>query len=136
MDFLDSWIWLEYLLDGDSSADAEAVIREAATEGGLIAPTVVAEVRYRIQSVERRERAAEAVDILMQSTEIESMPLIDEIASHAADLRYKYYERGTCELSYADAIHVATASLHDDCGTLYTGDPDFVDVEEVETIVL
>lgn len=136
MYFLDSWVWLEHLFDGEAASAAEDVIRRARTEGGLIAPTVVAEVRYRVQSVEGRDAADDAVRILTGAEEIESMPLIDDVASYAADLRCQYYDAGTCELSYADAIHVATASLHDECETLYTGDPDFADVEEIETIVL
>lgn len=133
---LDSWVWLEHRFDGEAAEAAEDVIRRAKTEGGFIAPTVVAEVRYRVQSLEGRDAADDAVRFLTGADEIERMPLVDEIASYAADLRCQYYDAGTCELSYADAIHVATASLHDECEALYTGDPDFADVEEVETIVL
>lgn len=38
------------------------------------------------------------------------------------------------ELSYADAIHVATATLLD-CDELHTGDSDFETVEEVPAVV-
>ncbi|WP_254864211.1 type II toxin-antitoxin system VapC family toxin [Halovivax gelatinilyticus] len=134
--FLDSWVWLEYLFDGEASESAERVIQRAITEGGLIAPTVVAEVRYRVRTVDGKESADDAVRALTTADEIRSMPIVDEIAARAADLRYRYYERGTCELSYADAIHVATASAHGDCEALYTGDPDFASVDEVETVVL
>ncbi|ELZ10805.1 hypothetical protein C479_08338 [Halovivax asiaticus JCM 14624] len=137
MYFVDSWVWLEYLLDGKAADAAEAVIRDATTEaGGLIAPTVVAEVRYRIRCVDGDDGADEAVRILTSADEIQSMPLIDEVASEAADIRFQYYERGSCELSYADAIHVATATLHDDCERLYSGDPDFAEIDEIETIIL
>jgi predicted nucleic acid-binding protein len=64
------------------------------------------------------------------------MPVIDEIAAYAAELRFKYYDPGERELSYADAIHLATAAIHDDCDTLYSGDPDFAGLDEIETVIL
>jgi AbrB family looped-hinge helix DNA binding protein len=67
---------------------------------------------------------------------IESMPLVDEIAEYAADLRAEYYDPGERELSYADAIHLATAVVHDDCDVLYSGDPDFEGIDAIETVVL
>lgn len=136
--FLDSWVWLEFVFSGDKEDEAESLIERANTaeEGGLIAPTIIAEVSYRIRVVEDRETAKETVRAIRDFQYIESMPLIDDIAEYAAELRFKYYEPGERELSYADAIHVATAVVHDDCGVLYSGDPDFADLDEIETIVL
>ena len=37
---------------------------------------------------------------------------------------------------YADAVHLATAVVHDDCGVLCTGDPNLKEVDEIETVVL
>lgn len=138
MIFLDSWVWLEFVFSGDSEDEAESLIERANTadEGGLIAPTVIAEVSYRVRAVEDRDTAREAVRAIREFQYIESMPLIDDIAEFAAELRSKYYEPGERELSYADAIHLATAVVHDDCGVLYSGDPDFADLDEIETIIL
>jgi predicted nucleic acid-binding protein len=86
--------------------------------------------------VEDEETAEEAIRAIHDFEHIESLPLIDEIAEYAAELRCKYYRRGERELSYADAIHLATASVHDECHALYSGDPDFEGVEEIETVVL
>ena len=137
MIFLDSWVWLEFLFDGEGAAEAEAIIQRAddPDEGGLIAPTVVTEVSYRVRSVEDDETAEEAIRAIHDFEHIESLPLIDEIAEYAAELRFKYYRRGERELSYADAIHLATAAVHDECHTLYSGDPDFEGIEEIETVV-
>lgn len=136
--FLDSWVWLEYVFSGDSAGKAESVIERANSPkvGGVIAPTVLAEVAYRVRVVEDEETAEEAVRAICDFEHIDSLPVIDEIAEYAAELRFKYYEPGERELSYADAIHVATAAVHDDCDTLYSGDPDFEGLEEVETVVL
>jgi len=136
--FLDSWVWLEYIFSGDKDEKAESLIERAndPEEGGLIAPTILAEVSYRVRVVEDEETAEEAIRAMRDFEYVESVPLIDEIAEYAAELRFKYYEPGERELSYADAIHLATAVVHDDCTVLYSGDPDFADIEEIETTIL
>lgn len=138
MIFLDSWVWLEYIFSGDKDEKAESLIERAndPEEGGLIAPTILAEVSYRVRVVEDEETAEEAIRAMRDFEYVESVPLIDEIAEYAAELRFKYYEPGERELSYADAIHLATAVVHDDCTVLYSGDPDFADIEEIETTIL
>jgi len=136
--FLDSWVWLEFLFSGDKATEAESVIERANTadESGLIAPTVIAEVSYRLRTVEDESTATEAISAIREYDHIDCMPLIDDIAEYAAELRFKYYQRGECELSYADAIHLAMATVHDDCHTLYSGDPDFTAMDEIETVIL
>lgn len=138
MIFIDSWVWLEYLFGGPAADHAGGLIQEADTvsEGGLIAPTVIAEVSYRVHVVENAETADEAVRAIRTFDHIESLPLVDELAQYAAKLRVKYYRRDERDLSYADAIHLAVASVHEDCHTLYTGDPDFEAVDEIETVVI
>jgi predicted nucleic acid-binding protein len=136
--FLDSWIWLEYVFSGDRDDLAESAIERANSPdcGGIIAPTVLAEVSYRVRVVEDDESAREAVRAIRDYEHIESVPLVDEIAEYGAEIRFKYYEPGKRGLSYADAIHLASAVAHDDCDTLYSGDPDFADIDEIETVVL
>jgi predicted nucleic acid-binding protein len=131
-------VWLEFIFSGEKEDEAESLIERANTsaEGGLMAPTVIAEVSYRVRAVEDRETAEETVRAIRDFQHIESMPLIDDIVAYASELRFEYDEPGERELSYADVIHVPTAVLHDDCGVLYTGDPDFATVEEIETIVV
>lgn len=138
MIFLDSWVWLEFIFSGDKADEAESLIERANTpeEGGLISPTIIAEVSYRTHVVEDTEAAQKAVRAIREFQHIDSMPVIDEIAAHAAELRFKYYEPGERELSYADAIHLATAVIHDDCDTLYSGDPDFANLDEIDTVIL
>lgn len=138
MIFLDSWIWLEYLFSGQHEARAAELIQQAngADEGGLITPTVIVEVSYRLHVVEDAETADEAVRAIRAFEHIESLPLVDELAAYAAKLRVKYYHRGERDLSYADAIHLAAASVHEDCHTLFSGDPDLRDVDEIDTVVL
>ena len=91
--------------------------------------------RVRIRQLDETT-AEEAVRAIHDFEGIESMPLVDEIAAYAADLRAEYYAPGERELSYADAIHLATAVVHDDCDVLYSGDPDFEEIDAIETVVL
>ena len=138
MIFLDSWVWLEFLFSGEKADKAESLIERANTadEGGLIAPTVIAEVSYRIRTVEDESTATEAISAIRDYDHIDCLPLIDDIAEYAAELRFKYCSRAERELSYADAIHLAMATVHDDCHTLYSGDSDFTAVDEIETVIL
>ncbi|MFB6180857.1 MAG: type II toxin-antitoxin system VapC family toxin [Candidatus Nanohalobium sp.] len=66
---------------------------------------------------------------------LEMIPVAEEIAVYAADLRHKYCDRNRNPISYADTVHVATAAMTG-CDTLYTGDPDFEAVEELETEII
>lgn len=136
--FLDSWVWLEYIFSGDKAAEAETIIQRANSSdtGGLIAPTVIAEVSYRVRVVEDEATAEETVRAIRDYDHIESVPLIDEIGDFAAELRFKYYDRRDRALSYADAIHLATAIVYDECDALYSGDSDFEGLDEIETVVL
>ncbi|ERH02583.1 MAG: putative nucleic acid-binding protein, contains PIN domain protein [Halonotius sp. J07HN6] len=138
MIFLDSWVWLEYVFGGEQAAAAADAIQRANTAdtGGLISPTVIAEASYRVRRVEDEATAEETVRVIHDFKHIESMPLVDEIAEYAAALRAEYYDPGERELSYADAIHLATAVVHDDCDVLYSGDPDFEGIDAIETVVL
>jgi len=94
--FLDSWVWVEYLFSGDKDAAAAAAIdrANAPDEGGLITPTILAEVSYRIRVVEDETTAEETVRAMRAYEYIDSVPLIDAIDEYAAALRFKYYAPG------------------------------------------
>lgn len=138
MIFLDSWVWLEYVFEGDAWRDAEAAIERANSPGtgGIVAATVVSEVSYRIRRARDADAASEAIEAIRSMDHVEVLPVTDEIAEFGAELRDTYSQRRELELSYADAIHVAMAASVTECETLYSGDPDFEAVDEVETVVL
>jgi predicted nucleic acid-binding protein len=87
--FLDSWVWLAYLVSGDTDEAAEAATERANTpaEGGLIAPTVLTDVSYRVRVVADEATATETVRAMREYEYIDSAPLIDEVADDAAALR-------------------------------------------------
>ena len=89
MIFLDSWVWLAYLVSGDTDEAAEAAIERANTpaEGGLIAPTVFTDVSYRVRIVADEATATETVRAMREYEHIDSAPLIDEVADEAVTLR-------------------------------------------------
>lgn len=138
MIFLDSWVWLEYVFEGTRWTDAEEAIEMANTssEGGILAATVISEVSYRIRREKDEGTAAEAIRAIREFEHIEILPVTDQIAEYGAILRDRYYDGGEIELSYADAIHLAMAASVSECERLYSGDPDFEDIDEIETIIL
>ena len=135
MIFPDSWVWLEVFFQGNNAAAAMDVIRKIDDEGGIIAPTVLLEVNYRARREEGVERARRLTRTIQRIERLSVEPLDAEIALHAAELRDKYYQRRSLELSYADAIHIATAAATG-CDRLYSGDPDFKNVTEVSTVTV
>ena len=135
MIFLDSWVWLEFFQEDEKAKEAEKAIEEMQEEGGVISSTVLTEVRYRIRTRFGEQEADRLTALITGFEELEIMPVTEEVAVYAADLRHKYYERSQNQISYADTIHIATAAMTE-CNKLYTGDPDFEEIEEVETEVV
>ena len=135
MIFLDSWVWLEAFFQGTHGADAAALVRDIDDEGGVIAPTVLLEVNYRARREAGVERAQRLTEMIQRIEHLLIEPLTADVALHAADIRDDYYQRRSLELSYADAIHIATA-VATECDRLYSGDPDFKNVSEVQTVVI
>jgi predicted nucleic acid-binding protein len=133
--FADSWIFLEFFQDDDKASEAEAVLERIGDAEAIVAATVLLEVRYHV----RRRFGVEAADSVIAAIEsfeqLDVLPVTRAVSVRAADLRAKYYDRNECPLSYADAIHLATAVLTD-CERLYTGDPDFAGVDEIEVTVI
>lgn len=134
MIYLDSWVWLEYGLDGEQSETAERVIDDARADGGAVSTIALTEIDYILAREVDRTTADLVTSAIEDFEEIHVVPVSTEISLYASRLRSKYYERRENELSYADAIHLATAAVLD-CSALHTGDSDFENVEEVATVV-
>ena len=133
--FVDSWVWIEFFAEDERWRDAEAVLERIPEAGGILAPTVLMEVWYRIQERTDVERADRVVGAIQRFEGLEIAPVTTEAALTAARLREKYYQRGERELSYADAIHLAIAVMTD-CDVLYSGDDDFAELDELETTIV
>lgn len=132
--YLDSWVWLEYGLGQEAEAMAAGIIDDARQSGGMISAIGLAEIDYVLGRELDRAAADEVTSGIEDLESVHVVPVTAEIARLASKLRSKYYDRQTREVSYGDAIHLATASLLD-CSELHTGDSDFEAVDEVDTIV-
>ena len=135
MIFIDSWVWLEYFQDDDKSEEAEKVLEEIRQDGGLICTTVLMEVRYQVRKKYDEQTADKLTAYISSFENLRIMPITEEIALRAADIREKYYHRKENPISYADSIHIAAAELAD-CKTLYSGDPAFENLKEVKTEII
>ena len=134
MIYLDSWVWLEYGLRGDQWETAREVIDDAVADGGAVSTIALTEIDYVLSRDVDRTTADLVTSAIEDFEEINVVPVSSEVALYASRLRRKYYDRQDNALSYADAIHVATADLVG-CETLHTGDSDFEDIEEIEAII-
>ena len=134
MIYLDSWVWLEYGLRGDQWERARDLVDDAVENGGIVSTIALTEVDYILSRDVDRETADLVTSAIEDFENVHVVPVSSEVALYASRLRSKYYERRENELSYADAIHVATAMLLE-CEELHTGDSDFENVEEVTAIV-
>lgn len=135
MIFIDSWVWIEYFSEDERWKKAKRILKKLEEEKGVVSSLVLAEVRYRILSKFGTEKADRVIHAIESFENLQVVPVTAEVAKYGADLRNKYYQRGERELSYADAVHLATAVLVD-CDRLYSGDPDFEEIEEIETKVI
>jgi len=132
--YLDSWVWLEYGFRGDSWERARDAIDDARSDGGVVSTIALTEVDYILARDIDRETADLVTGAIEDFETIDVVPVSSEVALYASQLRSKYYQRRERELSYADAIHLATAALLD-CDALHTGDADFEGVDEVNAVV-
>jgi len=135
MIFIDSWVWIEYFSEDQRWQKAEQVLQELEEGKGIISSLVLAEVRYRILGKFGVEKADQVIHAMESFDTLQVVPVTAEAAKYGADLRDKYYQRGGKEVSYADAIHLAVAVMTG-CSKLYSGDPDFEGIEEMETEII
>lgn len=135
MIFIDSWVWIEYFSEDERWREAEKVLQKVEREKGFVSSRVLAEVRYRILRKFDAEKADRVLNTIESFENLQVMPVSAEVAKYGADLRNKYYQRGEKELSYADAIHLATAVMAQ-CKKLYSGDSVFLDIDEIKTEVI
>lgn len=133
--FIDSWVWLELALAGDRRRKAADVVQRMQDEGGVVATTVLVEVGYRLRRTNGEKQADRVLAAMQRFDQLSVEPVTTAIALDAVEIQDTYYQRRSLELSYADAIHIATA-VATGCDRLYSGDPDFENVSEIQTVVV
>lgn len=135
MIFLDSWVWIEFFSKGSRWKKAELVVACLQNEKGIVSSTVLMEIRYQFLRKFGKEKADRVIHIIESFKNLEIVPVTSGVAKYAADLWDKYYQKGEKELSYGDAIHLATAILTG-CKKLYSGDTDFENIDEINTEII
>ena len=135
MIFVDSWVWIEFFSTDSKWEKAEHVVARLQNEKGIISSVTLMEVRYRFLRKYGREKADQVIHVIESFKNLEIFPVTSGVAKYAADLRDTYYQKGERELSYGDAIHLATAILVG-CERLYSGDPDFENIREIHTEII
>ena len=135
MIFIDSWVWIEFFSKDEGWKKAEEVIEKLEEREGIISSIVLMEVKYRIRKKYDRQLSDRVIHTIQAFDTLRVLPVTAKVAKYAANLRNKYYKREEREISYADSIHLATADLSG-CDILFTGDPNFKDVDEIETEII
>jgi predicted nucleic acid-binding protein len=115
---VDSFGWIEYLVDGQLASRYEEYLTEAAQ---LVTPTIVL---YEVYKKLRRERKEEeALLVVAQMMKSKVVPLTEDLALSAAEISLNY------SLPMADAIVYATA-IREGC-PVATSDPHFKELRDV-----
>jgi predicted nucleic acid-binding protein len=133
--FLDSWIWIEFFSRGEKQEKALQVIEQIERVEAVISTAILMEIGYIIRRRHGEEKAERIVSIIDSFENLHIIPLNFDVAVYAANIRDKYNGRDGRHFSYGDAIHLATAVLTG-CEKLYSGDPDFRGIGELETIII
>lgn len=126
MIFIDTWIWLEFL-GGSSGVSNDIVLMPYK----ITSTAALLEVKYHATKKFGPENAEKIMYLIENDNSTTILPLNIRIAKMAADLKLKYYDKKERPISFIDCINLATA-ISSGCRKLYTGDPDFDGISEIE----
>ncbi len=112
-------------------AKAKQYLEKVRNEGGIISCVLLTELIFLLRHRSNAQLAAEAAAFVEDYPLLSIANVTSEIASLAGILRSKYYYRTKADLSYLDAIHLATA-ITQGAEVFVTSDADFVGIEEIK----
>lgn len=136
MIFLDSWIWLEFFTEGEKQTEADKILESVSKDiTAATSAATLAEIKYIIAKRFSIESSEVVLHIIENTSNLSIVPVSSQAAKLGADLRLKYYKKKYREISYIDAINLATALLTK-CNKFYTGDPEFRGVKEIEVVII
>lgn len=134
MRYFDSWMFLELFFEDEKYLSVADLFKQSQKEGILLSAIGLFEIKYRLVQKIGQFKAGEALVLIENIPFLHIVPVVSSVSLLAADLRLKYYEK-YCQMSFADALHLATA-IQTHCSALYTGDPDFEKVEEIKVFII
>ena len=135
MIYLDSWVWIEFFASDEKAQKAGEYLEALNSEPAVISAITLLEVQYRLRQKTSSETAKQIIHYIEALDNLTVLPVTSSVARRAARLRGKYYTPGELEMSYGDAIHLATAVMAG-CDKFVTGDSDFEPVTEVTVNLL
>jgi predicted nucleic acid-binding protein len=118
MILVDSFGWIEYLIDGPLADRYEEYLKDTSK---IIIPTIVLYEVYK--KIRREKREEEAIIVVAQMKKTKIVPLTDEIALSAAEFSLDY------KLPLADSIVYATGIKEG--VSIVTSDPHFEGLDNV-----
>ncbi len=134
--FFDTSVVLDYILHGKKYEISRRHMSslDSGDQQGILDSVALLEIKYHLIRHIGHDKAEEAVLFLKNRKNFSVVPVTEDIAERAANLRIKYFNRDKSPISTADAIHIATALEHQ-CKKIITADSDFKVVSEIETEV-
>lgn len=118
MILVDSFGWIEYLIDGPLADRYEEYLKD---HSKIIIPSIVLYEVYK--KIRREKREEEAIIVVAQMKKTKIVPLTDEIALSSAEFSLNY------KLPLADSIVYATAIKEN--VSVITSDPHFKGLDKV-----
>ena len=134
MNYIDTWLFVESVLDEVDGIRIRTLLQQLAKEGIVTSCITLLETKFRLCKEIGQEKTERAIQAIMGMEKLIIVPVVSTVALAAADLRKKYYTK-ECQMSLADALHLTTAK-ETGCTKFYSGDPEFKDVKELQTIIL
>ncbi|MGD2251216.1 MAG: PIN domain-containing protein [Candidatus Methanofastidiosia archaeon] len=134
MIYVDSWVWVGFFSKRGRWKKANHFVEHLTHEKGVVSSIGLTEIRYVFLSKYDKETADQITYTVESFKNLEIIPVTADIATYAADLHNKYYQKGD-KISYRGGIHLATAILTG-CTMFYSGNRDFKNVDEIDTEII
>ena len=130
---LDSSVFLHHFLQGPKKEKSRVIISNLVANrlSGIISSVCLMEVKYHVMQEKGHKKAEEIMFLIKKIENVEIIEVSEQIAERAADIRRKYYSKER-PMSFADAIHIATA-IEKNCSKIIAADSDFDDIKEIRT---
>lgn len=134
MNYIDSWLFIEAVLEKAEKGKIAEFFELLEKEGMVTSCISLFETKYKLLKEIGEEETEQVLHYIMNMSNLVIVPVVSTIALNAAGLRKKYYSKER-QMSFADALHLATAKELN-CTTLYSGDPDFKNIDEIRTVIV
>ncbi len=132
--FLDSYVFLDVILGTDKKGKAIFYLKKVQKKNaiGVIDSLCLLEIKYHVMRKLGHEKGEDACYFIKSFPNLEILPVSSELAEHAADIRFAYYDKKNRALSFADAVHIS-AAIKSKCSKIVSGEQDFAELTEIKS---